>query len=283
VTLRSAASAHTPVTISSNANFTATPATLGTDPNVNAVTFSAPALETGVSDLGKEFPIPFAIGTTDATGPVLKAKVMKPRIVNLTVWPLRRPSATGPIPPLPTKEQFQNFLNDIYTPQINVTFDVTIKDSSTLPSDPGDEFAVAGQQLPWQEPIDEACQGGDMRLFVLCDYDDLTDNPNGMGLHTGWSYPEGAYSWMAAKGLTLPKHNAWLGTAAHEIGHIMLGAGHPDNESGPAPLPGTNRKYRLMSSTPLSNAASFATRRVLVKAEWDKAQNWLMNRPGGDN
>jgi hypothetical protein len=76
-------------------------------------------------------------------------------------------------------------------------------------------------------------------------------------------------------------------TVAHEIGHIIIGSGHPDegdmqsgNESGAAPLPGTDRTKRLMYSQQASEPPS---RQQLVKKEWDAADDWLTIRPRGDN
>ena len=73
-----------------------------------------------------------------------------------------------------------------------------------------------------------------------------------------------------------------LDTIAHEIGHVLVGEGHPDKTTGnlgPAPLPGTRHNCRLMCSGPNSNGSS----RLLVKKEWDEAEKWLKARPGGDH
>jgi len=57
-------------------------------------------------------------------------------------------------------------------------------------------------------------------------------------------------------------------TIAHELGHVLIGGGHPDQGGGFAPLPGTDHSERLMST--------FATRaagaKLLVKTEWDRAE-----------
>jgi hypothetical protein len=77
-------------------------------------------------------------------------------------------------------------------------------------------------------------------------------------------------------------------TIAHEIGHLMVGTGHPDDpinaKRGDAALNGTSLNghplNRLMCSglrsTPLVST-------LLVKKEWDKAEAWLIGRPRGDN
>ena len=65
-----------------------------------------------------------------------------------------------------------------------------------------------------------------------------------------------------------------LDITAHEIGHILCGSGHPDAGSGVAPLYGSDVTKRLMCSGPFRRENS----RLLVKAEWDKAEEWLQGR-----
>ena len=73
---------------------------------------------------------------------------------------------------------------------------------------------------------------------------------------------------------------------AHEIGHLLVGYGHPDDKrknvtKGPAPLPDTNHKERLMHSGEGTSVAYGATvitayrSHRLVKGEWDEAELWL--------
>lgn len=78
-------------------------------------------------------------------------------------------------------------------------------------------------------------------------------------------------------------------TTAHEIGHVIVGAGHPDENDGAAPLPGTTHSERLMANRfalPTIMFHGSMTREYrkhrLVKGEWDKAEGWLSNRPNGD-
>jgi hypothetical protein len=73
-------------------------------------------------------------------------------------------------------------------------------------------------------------------------------------------------------------------TIAHEIGHLLVGEGHPSdynielglggNHAGPAPLPGTNVSARLMSGLDGPDKRVPGAR-FLVKTEWDIAEEWL--------
>jgi hypothetical protein len=74
--------------------------------------------------------------------------------------------------------------------------------------------------------------------------------------------------------------NELLYLMAHEVGHVIIGLGHPDQDGGAAPLPGTNRMERLMYSDmdEKKNAGLLDSNR-LVKAEWDAAEAWMKKNP----
>jgi hypothetical protein len=70
------------------------------------------------------------------------------------------------------------------------------------------------------------------------------------------------------------EHLKW--TIAHEIGHIFVGKGHPGlEEGGPAPLPGTDHRQRLMAGGKIVPLGGIRSGKLLVKAEWDAAEAWL--------
>ena len=81
-------------------------------------------------------------------------------------------------------------------------------------------------------------------------------------------------------GALLPE-NRLLQVIAHELGHVIVGKGHPDKEGDPnttrpAPLSGTRRLNRLMYSDLTSKAhAKKLDTNLLVKAEWDSAETWF--------
>ena len=54
----------------------------------------------------------------------------------------------------------------------------------------------------------------------------------------------------------------------------MLGEGHPDQKSGPAPLPATPYPRRLMCGNPKLRYMD-GSARLTVKAEWDAAKAWF--------
>jgi len=62
-------------------------------------------------------------------------------------------------------------------------------------------------------------------------------------------------------------------TIAHEVGHVLIGGGHPDQGGGAAPLPETAHSLRLMCSGFGKNRQNPG--KLLVKMEWDEADDWL--------
>lgn len=65
----------------------------------------------------------------------------------------------------------------------------------------------------------------------------------------------------------------FLYVIAHEIGHLIVGSGHPDQGEGPAPLPGTIHDERLMySNVELKEIVGSLHKNLLVKEEWDAAE-----------
>ena len=82
-------------------------------------------------------------------------------------------------------------------------------------------------------------------------------------------------------------------TIAHEIGHVILGAGHPGEveqkaapngalawvNGGVAPLIGTKQIERLMCSG--GKRAKDGSSRLLVKKEWDAAELWFIKEKNG--
>jgi hypothetical protein len=69
-----------------------------------------------------------------------------------------------------------------------------------------------------------------------------------------------------------------INTMIHEMGHRIVGLGHPNLggtgtglDGGVAPLVGTDRTRRLMASGGHRADDGY----LLVKKEWDRAETWL--------
>jgi hypothetical protein len=109
------------------------------------------------------------------------------------------------------------------------------------------------------------------------------------GVANGFAYPDLRIAFIdaslgsdlfssAEKAERLPDR---LRTIAHEIGHIMIGAGHPGQagNSSPSPLPLTNHIERLMSGGDLARFSLPGEQGLLlVKEEWDLIEDWLNTR-----
>jgi len=65
-----------------------------------------------------------------------------------------------------------------------------------------------------------------------------------------------------------------LETIAHEIGHVLVGYGHPDSGAfpGKAGIEGSDHGRRLMRSGGRDKSRMGT---LLVKKEWDLAEEWL--------
>ncbi len=215
-------------------------------------------------------------------------KIMKGRTVNVTVYKVTKlygSNAEEPIDQImmPTQEEITDYLKDTFRPQINTVFNVNLVDEplkarwdddtdakldiNITSNIPGEEEAIIAK-------IPENPAPYDIRFFIVA-------NP-GAALGDGL----GAYGLTDRAKATCWVHGSWfaknkskqflLHTIAHEIGHVLVGEGHPDDKTpdpitGPAPLPGTKHVSRLMCSGPNTDGSSH----LLVKGEWDKAETWL--------
>lgn len=65
-------------------------------------------------------------------------------------------------------------------------------------------------------------------------------------------------------------------TIGDEIGHVLVGYGHPDSSTSPgdAEVRDSQHGRRLMRS---SRTARVGKGTLLVKKEWDLAEEWLAN------
>ena len=229
-------------------------------------------------------------GNTSLSYPI-GVKSMKRRTVRLHIYRCQH-SATitpGVDDPYPYDiAKLTAYLDEIFGKQINVHFSIT---ESTL---------MAGQN------------GNAMPLYptILQDDETYISSETINTVIAPLPFPENAdirvfalghkisASGIGASGMTPEKQNSIyldpmrymenspddraeyaMRTLAHEAGHVFCGSGHPDNGDGAARLPGTDHTKRLMCSGSNTTSSSH----LLVKREWDKAEEWLKNRKRGDN
>lgn len=239
--------------------------------------------------------------TPSVTRP-LAFKVMKKRTVKVIVYKIGEKFPPRPNDPpggfvrepklVPAQKLLEDTLNDIYFPQINVKFDVTIEptqiDTIIDLNDNGRFDYGENEHSPEQEAIATKVAeevGGiptdtSIAIYMLGTLKRIGDTQNGaygvtnINPRTAWvkAASNNSSAWEEEETLHA------IQTIAHEIGHIIIGEGHPTKDGkafqGVAPLPDSNHSERLMRhghDNPKSNA------HLLVKAEWDKAEKWLKN------
>lgn len=256
---------------------------------------------------------------------VVGVKIMKKRTVKVALHPmiLRKAGQNDNSPDLfpafsqaqkkATKEKVESRLNEIYGPQTNTFFNVTVLDPAYADYD---QRGLSDVGLGFLSPVDEeevnAASPGRLSPSALANIDiwalgGVTLTPSGKAPIVGNVEKEEqiiGFRFLPPKGSkddnrdpriilngdlgNLPTGNhlepeeamkIMLDALAHEIGHIMIGPGHPDGidpvggfrGKGPAELPGTRQELRLM----FSSASLVGGSTQLVKAEWDKIEAWL--------
>ncbi|WP_367871478.1 hypothetical protein [Luteolibacter sp. Populi] len=247
-------------------------------------------------------------GTGTSLSSPVGVKVMKKRTVKVKVWPIKRQFGGQSAEPVyvPTKADLDGYLNNIFKDQINIEFNcdvatpvaIQFEESSPDPTDYGgpsgysfppdfghgelnmaDEFegeagAVANQADPSSHINIYLVGGVNQGRDVI--WNPVHNTPATFPPWVGSTDVEGRRCWVVGgtagqtSGLT---KESILGTISHEIGHVLLGLGHPNEDKeqarGIAPLPGTDHVHRLMCSG--EKRKKDGTSKLLVKAEWDEA------------
>ncbi len=246
-------------------------------------------------------------GTTASVSKPVGVKIMKQRTIKLAVYQVTKAAtATEPAIPaslVPDAQEMEDYLNDIYRPQLNVNFDVKVE-ATPLVVDwdvgmvnksldgngltgvlSGEQSAIEAKknellaqqaQEPGHTPFDEH-----LTLYLVgCQKPISTDAYGIASRLTKTCWVIGNFVSKMGDDDILP-YDPGIGNMhniAHEIGHILVGPGHPDEKEGPGPaeLVGTNRKERLMASGSASGSDSALMHgKVLVKGEWDAADEWM--------
>ena len=173
------------------------------------------------------------------------------------------------------------FLNRVFGSQINAYFNVT---KSTLIA--GQHGAASPLYPLWNDGLNNFVtlasaqqmlteyafpENVDIRVFAIGHNIDANGvSADGAAPHNSNSVFLGPMRYY--ENSPLIRQGLTMRTLAHEIGHIIVGAGHPDELGGPAVLRGTDHTKRLMCS---GNFSTHTGSCLLVKREWDKAEEWL--------
>ena len=230
-------------------------------------------VKSSINGSGESFPLP------------VKVKAMKYREIVLAVYRVNEQKNDGSIVPLdplmmPTEAQLKQHLNQLFAYQINTWFRIVLVPETVSVNfggvlESGGELNHSADQTTIVNAFMGLRADADIHLFLVG-----TSSVIAQGAK-GFAVPGQATTWVfvaSTGGGSYNDEDDVMVVAGHEIGHVFLGVGHPDNSSFPgvAPLAGTVHTRRLMYSTPDANS------RLLVKKEWDKAEAWLKLRPRGD-
>jgi hypothetical protein len=256
----------------------------------SATTTETPAVIWKIGTLGQ---------TKNTVNLPIAVKTMKRRTVRVAVWPVNRSGMPPLFPDQAARDSFEADLNQrldqIFAYQMNAWFELNLKTNQT--ADYLDGTYTAGSYTIRHGVKEKAMISAhreaavDINLYLIGNVSYLSGEPDSpyFRVLSGSSYPSqlpssGIYKNCAVVNLSA-LYSDDLQTAAHEIGHLLLGPGHPNQyrtddplSGGPAPLQSLLGEHskRLMHS--LSGAG-----RLLVKGEWDEAEMWLRGRPNGDN
>ena len=192
---------------------------------------------------GEEHPADMTMGegndeTTSVSQP-LWFKMMKPRTVNVTVYKIADDLLTGDEAGIidadlvPTKQQLENRLNDIFKPQVNITFNVVIKETQVETPVDHDlngkfDYNVDDHSLNQRsialDAIDQAGAASadtSITLYLLG-----TSKQIGKPGTLGTANPTMRTCWAKAKNVNTAREDEemaeLLTTIIHEIGHIMI-------------------------------------------------------------
>jgi hypothetical protein len=220
----------------------------------------------------------------------VKVKVMKRRTVKVKVYLVDLMTSDGSTRALdpdliPTEDAIEDHLNDVFAKQLNAWFDVSIPRNPPPANDTyfryladqrtdGDiAFNVASLNsisIDQQKVLDQTGPDieSNIRVFMI----------SAIGIQGGYGLTNriGRTCWVAGQktSVSYDSPEDVLSTIGHEIGHVLVGYGHPDDPGtgNPADLDGTNNSMRLMCS---GDNRDRLNGKLLLKAEWDAAEAWM--------
>jgi hypothetical protein len=236
--------------------------------------------------------------------PYINSYIMKRRTLNVVVHPIGSVISGQPDDGpdmLPTQVQLEAYLNRVFEQQINVDMDVTILpqrnvawDVATATSYTGRTFTIpAHASVPGDRRFDirgtspeytavaTHSEPGDLHIYVIGGVNDMVAivyaGTSEVGISPdnllGYAEPTLNQAFVNGEKYTV---DSVMHVIAHEVGHILVGMGHPDHNGGPAPLGlGLEEsKKRLMCSGDNWNLLNPG--RQLVFGEWQAAEAKLV-------
>lgn len=242
-------------------------------------------------------------GQVSSVSKPLGFKVMKKRTIKVAVYKITKADASGNpevVPNLiPDEEELRNHLNEVFLPQLNANVEVRIEPTPLLVrwdvgvgNDSLDGNGFVGVLTPEQQAIEDAknllkaaqeAQPGhvpfaeNITVYLVGGRKPISGDAFGVTsreTRTCWVIGNFVSAMTGTQLIPYDPGEGHLHTITHEIGHVLVGKGHPDQkvQPGPAPLDGTDHKRRLMCS---GLAVGLSPGNLLVKGEWDAAEEWM--------
>ena len=221
----------------------------------------------------------------------VRIKTMKYREVVVRVYPVRHKQNFAAVP-VPNALTFKQELNKIFAYQLNawITLDIQPEEFYDYAGASGtgfdDGYLLTAKAQAEQDMINDSKfprENAHIVVFLIDRTAYISDGTKAYG--SAW--PPAALPLSTDNVCVV---NVWdndfsaarselavIRTVAHEMGHVMLGEGHPDvdaenpNGAGVAPLVGADPKKRLMHKFAYQEIEA----KLLVKKEWDAAEQWL--------
>lgn len=242
---------------------------------------------------GTDIPVDLHFDETASLSKPIGVKVMKARTVKVTLYKVTKETSGQPdntADQTPDAMGLQQYLNDVFSPQINVKFQVSYATSPLTLNwdvnpdnllDPeannGELNCSAPEPSPEQNnilntrPSNRPSSNIDVFLIGTAKYIDNLDWASTLRINGDGEQVNAC--WIVGDPLENREMSKLLQTIAHEIGHVFVGYGHPDiRAGGPSPLPGTRHPERLMVS---GKGCQILRGHLLVKREWDEAEVWM--------
>ena len=299
VRFRTPATAENTLTLSTDSKVTITPSVLNSGDTTVQIAGTAPATENVDVEVIKT-------GNRHAANAPIKIKAMKKRTVKVALHKVYSVDANGTtVAPvhMPTETGLENYLNQVYEPQVNVRFDVIPCEEGTASAGVDFDLGTVDDRLDFNDTaevqaatpnaksiganptanIDVWVIGGDISLMLT--------PALGTTKYLAYGGHLVGTSKIIVDGNVLRNHQLrnpevqagkeadhLLHTIAHEIGHVMTKDEHPGDVGYDSALNWTGGadpyvKKRLMCSGGDANHRNPGT--CLIKKEWDRIEAWL--------